>query len=135
MKALAHFSYKHLSDIKLGQLSCRSQPAIKVQALHLSVKCFKSNTQRNRMCIRQNLNTAALNIFFHCFYKVQVELFYCIYLVLAEVYSQRLRWFGVQLRCCFKAFKCKSHKGVVMYISTTFCQLIMIQCKYMKNVV
>lgn len=31
MKALALLSYKHLSDIKLGQLSCRSQPAIKVR--------------------------------------------------------------------------------------------------------
>lgn len=41
MKTLALLSYKHLSDIKLGQLSCRSQPAIKVQALHLSVKSFK----------------------------------------------------------------------------------------------
>lgn len=31
MKAPAPLSYKHLSDIKLGQLSCRSQPAIKVR--------------------------------------------------------------------------------------------------------
>lgn len=60
MKALALLSYKHLSDIKLGQLSCRSQPAIKVQALRLSVKCFKSNSPRNRLYILCYLNTSVL---------------------------------------------------------------------------
>lgn len=78
MKALALLPCKHLSDIKLGQLLSRSQPAVKVLLLLLSgVKGFFPPRNRTRITVnlnaQENVGSRRLSV------EVQLKLhfFYC----------------------------------------------------------
>ena len=88
-KALMLLSCKHLSDIKLGQLSCRSQAAIKVLALHLSVKCLKSNSLRKRICLTQKRNHRSFKYISPAPLKVSTELSCCVSMLIASGYIKR----------------------------------------------